>query len=88
MNYLPNFFAVLRCNLLILMSFIQGTGGLVNFILTSGACLSITEGFNLFRVPNSSVCIKMTYTGVCFEFLKFCNMSADVVVNCPLFVHR
>ena len=36
--------------LLILMSFIHGAGGLVNFVLTSGVYLSITERINLFRV--------------------------------------
>ena len=36
------------------MSFIQGAGGLVNFVLTSGWCLSVAEKINLFRVSNWS----------------------------------
>ena len=36
------------------MSFIQGAGGLVNFVLTIDACLSITERINWLIVFNWS----------------------------------
>ena len=38
----------------LLTSFIQVDGGLENFVLTSGACLSITTKINLFRVSKSN----------------------------------
>ena len=44
------------------MSFIQGAGGLMNFVLTSGACLSITERINLFRMSNWSSVSLNEYT--------------------------
>ena len=45
-----------------LIDFIQGAGGLVNFVLTNGACLSITERINLFRVSNWSSVSLNEYT--------------------------
>ena len=45
-----------------LMPFIQGAGGLVNFVLTSGACLSITERINLLRGSNWSSVSLNEYT--------------------------
>ena len=60
------------------MSFIQGAGGLVNFVLTSGACFSITEGINLFRVSNWSSVSSNEYTvenGHVLKSFMFLNQS-------------
>ena len=44
------------------MSFIQGAAGLENIVLTNGACLSIIERINLFRMSNWSSVSLNEYT--------------------------